>query len=99
MQDYFLHDEIMFSWYFAVMRNQEAVEELLTKQRSDIKLLREAEAKVRGVQNDAAPHLHLTALRKAARLELEVESLKGQLAQSKVPFISDSRFGFICCDL
>ena len=30
---------------------QEAVEELLTKQRSDIKLLREAEAKVRSKQN------------------------------------------------
>jgi hypothetical protein len=69
------------------MRHQEAVEELLTKQRSDIKLLREAEAKVTS-KTIPCPRLHLHALRKAARLELEVESLKGQLAQSKVLFIS-----------
>ncbi len=74
------------------------MEELLTKQRSDIRLLREAEAKASGFQTDTAPHLNLTALRKAARLELEVESLKGQLAQSKVLFISYSRLGLVCPD-
>ncbi len=74
--------------HLGVKRHQEAVEELLTKQRSDIRLLREAEAKASGFQTDTAPRLNLTALRKAARLELEVESLKGQLAQSKVLCVS-----------
>ena len=49
MMPMFFCDEIICCLsfcYVAVMRHQEAVEELLTKQRSDIKLLREAEAKV-----------------------------------------------------
>ena len=65
---------------------QETVEELLTKQRGDSKLLREAEAKVARCSVCRVAAFCVTRPCKAARLELEVESLKAQLAQSKVEF-------------